>query len=220
MIVATRLDIGGFASSIGGSSNAAANLVLNHGGLRYNGGDVMFTDRAFTLGTGEDAGILVADGNRLQATVTIGVVGLSPAIAFQGEGARTLTLAGANRGDNQFNLVLGDGLADANGVFETSLTKMGNGTWVLGRTNTYSGETKVLAGVLAVTANGALGVTGKAKHHHRWRHEHQPNTWQPECDLGSAQCELHHGRPVVPLRRNAGNLDGIEQVGRRCVCHC
>jgi autotransporter-associated beta strand protein len=162
MIVVRSLDIGGFSSSIGSSSNAASNLVLNHGGIRYNGSTIIVSDRSFTLGAGENAGMIIADGTRIQANIKLGLTGLSPAVAFQDPGARTLTLAGSNRGDNTFNLVLGDGQADANGLFETSLAKIGNGTWVLSRTNSYSGETKVLAGVLAATADGAFGASGGA----------------------------------------------------------
>ena len=52
--------------------------------------------------------------------------------------------------------------ADANGFKETSVTKIGNGTWLLNRKNTYSGETLVLAGILAATVDGAFGEQGGA----------------------------------------------------------
>jgi autotransporter-associated beta strand protein len=157
-IAVQELDIGGNESSLGAASNAAANLVLNGGVLRFNGSFATFTDRSFTLGTGSNAGAFIADGSATSATMQLGFEGLSPSIAFVGTGARSLTLGGSNRGDNIFNLVLGD----ADSSSPTSVLKTGNGTWLMSRDNSYSGETTVLAGILAVTANGALGKEGGA----------------------------------------------------------
>jgi autotransporter-associated beta strand protein len=156
-IAVQELDIGGFASSLGAASNAAANLVLDGGALRFNGSFATFTDRAFTLGTGANAGALIADGSRFNATLRMGFEGLSPEVAFVGSGSRTLTLGGSNRGDNLFDLVLGDGTDGA-----TSVAKTGNGTWLMTRDNDYSGETTILAGILALTVDGALGKAGGA----------------------------------------------------------
>ncbi|WP_397380167.1 autotransporter-associated beta strand repeat-containing protein [Prosthecobacter sp.] len=152
-----QLGFGGQNSGIGSASNAAANLVFNGGSLRFFNNVSTFTDRSFTLGLGDSAGAIIADGTVIGATVTFGFDGLSPAVAFTGSGSRTLTLGGANRGDNLFNLVLGDGTGGP-----TSLNKIGNGTWVLGVTNTYKGETMVNAGILAATADGAFGASGGA----------------------------------------------------------
>ncbi|WP_395734312.1 autotransporter-associated beta strand repeat-containing protein [Prosthecobacter sp.] len=151
------LGFGGQNSSIGNSSSDAANLVLNGGSLRYFNNVASFTDRSFTLGTGDSAGAIIADGTLIGATLTFGYDLTSPAVAFTGSGSRTLTLGGANRGDNLFNLVLGDGTGGP-----TSLNKIGNGTWVLGSTSTYKGETMVNAGILAATADGAFGASGGA----------------------------------------------------------
>ncbi|MDP2323180.1 MAG: autotransporter-associated beta strand repeat-containing protein, partial [Gammaproteobacteria bacterium] len=156
-ILVRKLDFGGFSSPIGASSNAAANLVLNGGFLRFSDNAPTFTDRSFTLGTGDNAGALIADGTVFGATLVFGINGLSPNVEYIGSGSRTLTLGGANRGDNQFNLVLGDGQGGP-----TSLSKIGNGTWVMGATSSYTGETVVYAGILAATANGAFGATGAA----------------------------------------------------------
>jgi fibronectin-binding autotransporter adhesin len=152
-----QLGFGGSASSIGASSNAAANLVFNGGSLRFFDNTSTFTDRSFTLGTGDNAGAIIADGTVIGARLTFGFANFSPAVEFTGLGSRTLTLGGANRGDNMFNLVLGDGEGGP-----TSLNKIGNGTWVLGATSSYKGETVVNAGILAATVNGAFGATGGA----------------------------------------------------------
>jgi autotransporter-associated beta strand protein len=156
-ILVSGLSFGGSASAIGAASNAASNLVLNGGTLRYRSNVAAFTDRSFTLGTGANAGSIIADGNLIGSTLTIGFAGLSPAVEFLGTGGRVLTLGGANRGDNRFNLTLGDGPEGP-----TSVTKTGTGTWVMGATNSYKGETLVLSGILAATADGAFGASGGA----------------------------------------------------------
>lgn len=126
---------GGFGSSIGASSYAPGNLVLNGGTLRYSGnaasGQTAFTDRSFTLGAGASAGAIIADGVGLGSVMQFipsqpfggAFTGTLP-VAFTGSGQRTLILGGANRGENYFGLVLGDGTGGA-----TSLNKTGNGLW-------------------------------------------------------------------------------------------
>ncbi|MCB1210700.1 MAG: autotransporter-associated beta strand repeat-containing protein, partial [Verrucomicrobiales bacterium] len=79
---------------------------------------------------------------------------ITPAVAFEGAGARTLTLAGYNAGYNQFNVPLGDkSIAE-----QTSLLKIGAGIWEIPRNNAFTGLTTVQEGILAVSADGALGV--------------------------------------------------------------
>ena len=156
-LMVRNLSFGGQAGALGAASNAAANLVMNGGSLHFSDNSATFTDRSFTLGVGDNAGGIYADGTLLGSTMTVGFNGISPAIAFQGTGSRVLTLGGFNRGDNKFNLVLGDGPEGP-----TSLTKTGNGTWVIGATNSYKGETLVLAGILAATVDGAFGGAGAA----------------------------------------------------------
>ncbi len=140
------------------------NLVLNGGGLRFDLTAPSVTDRSFTLGTGANAGSLIAAGSTREATVSIGqdfpeFSYSTPAVAFEGTGPRTLTLAGFNAGYNQFNVPLGD----ENGVTgQTSLQKIGAGIWEIGRANTYSGLTVVQEGTLAVSANEALGGVGSS----------------------------------------------------------
>ncbi len=146
-----------FPSSIGAATSAASNLVLNGGALRYNNTTAFTTDRSFTLGVGENAGALIADGSRLGAVSRWGTT-TSPLIGFSGSGSRTLMLGGNNRGNNEFNLSLGDGLGGA-----TSLTKTGNGTWVVG---SYAGKesgiiysSKTTAGNVTVTMTNTNGIT-------------------------------------------------------------
>ncbi len=140
----TTLANGGSASSLGASSSAASNLVINGGVLAYIGlPGVSSTDRLFSLGT--SGGSLNASGSSIINFTNTGSMG------FNGQsGARTLTLGGTDIGDNSLAASIGD-----NGG-ATSLTKSGTGTWVLSGTSTYTGVTTLAAGVLKVTslANG------------------------------------------------------------------
>ena len=60
-------------------------------------------------------------------------------------GAHTLTFSGVNLGNNIFNPSISDQVA---GVDPTNVVKNGNGTWVLGGINTYTGSTSINGGVL------------------------------------------------------------------------
>ena len=144
-ILVSSVANGGSASSIGASSNAAANVVLNGGTAQfYYTGAAGTTDRLFTLGTG--GGALVASGT---GPINFSNTG---AIALAGTNtSRTLRLDGTNTGAN----LLGPSLAD-NGTGVTSLQKGGTGTWVLGGANTYSGGTNLNTGRLADAAAGAF----------------------------------------------------------------
>ena len=130
-------------SSIGSSSSAAGNLVLNGGTLRYVGAGGS-TDRQFTLGG--SATINSSGTGAIAFTNTA-------AVTMPGAGARTLTLGGTNIGDN----VLGAQLTNTDGGGIVSLTKTDGGTWRLSNAgSTYTGVTSILGGVLSVDklANG------------------------------------------------------------------
>ncbi|WP_395753761.1 autotransporter-associated beta strand repeat-containing protein [Prosthecobacter sp.] len=144
LVVSTLAD-GGLTSPIGASSNAAANLWLSGGTLRYVGGAVS-TDRLFTLG---------ATNSALDSSGT-GAVNFSNtgSLEFNGAGARILTLNGSNTGDNTLAAVIGD-----NGG-ATTLTKSGAGKWVIAGNNTYTGPTNVNAGTLQVGNGGTSGTLG------------------------------------------------------------
>jgi len=75
----------------------------------------------------------------------------SGAMGFNGgTTAKTLTLSGANAGDNTLAAVIGDNTG------ATSVTKSGAGKWILSGTNTYSGNTIVNGGELTLADNGQL----------------------------------------------------------------
>ena len=144
---------GGSISSLGASTNAASNLTLDGGTLRYAGGTVS-TDRQFTLG---------ANGGSFDASGTGPVTFSSTAAAvYSGSGNRTLTLTGTNTGINTLAASISD-----NGADIVSLAKTGAGTWVLSGSNSYSGGTTVNNGTLSIASlsslpAGSLTVSGSA----------------------------------------------------------
>jgi fibronectin-binding autotransporter adhesin len=112
-LMAYALANGGLTSSLGTSSNAAANLVLDGGTLEYVGSNVS-TDRPFSVGT---------SGGTINVAGTGAVNFTHPgAIGYHGQsGPRTLTLTGTNIGSNTLSPVIGD----SGGA--TSLVKAGTG---------------------------------------------------------------------------------------------
>ena len=135
----TTLANGGVASSIGKSSVAAANLVINGGALHYTGTGGS-TDRQFTLGTSD--GSLDASGSGALAFSNTAAIALTGSNA-----ARTLTLTGSNTGNNTLAALIGN-----NGTGATSLVKSGEGTWVLTGANTFSGGSTINAGTLQISS--------------------------------------------------------------------
>jgi len=146
-IQAVYLANGGSNSGIGSASNAASNLILNGGILRYIGGTVS-CDHLFTLGTGTATGMYASGSGALTMSNT-------GSIAFSGSGARSFELGGAYTGANNiFAPILGDGTGGA-----TSLTKTGACTWVLTGANTYTGNTIIATsgGTLQIGNSGTTG---------------------------------------------------------------
>jgi|GEM_PF-1101409 len=135
-------------------------LVIAGGILAFTPTGLQITDRSFTIGSGPNAAAIVANGTSQTARLVLGVVDrfsgfVTAPLAFEGNGARTLTLSGTNTGDNEFNIQIGDKSA----AEPTSLIKMGAGTWTLPKAANYSGLTTVREGVLGILANNALGTT-------------------------------------------------------------
>ncbi len=142
-LIVANLPNGGLPSSIGSSSNLAANLVFSGGAatMTYSGGGDS-TDRLFTL----------ASNAAISASGTGPVVFTnSGAIAFSGTSACTLTLGGTGPGVNSFAPTLAD-----NGAYPTILAVNG-ALWSLpGAGNTYTGGTVVNGGTLQL--GNALAV--------------------------------------------------------------
>lgn len=165
----TTLADGSQASSIGASSSAASNLVINtisaNGGLRFIGLTSNSTDRLMTLGASSAATTTAAP----VAIWADGVVqgGVVPTVSFTGTGPvaftssnanSTLMLRGQNLGNNTFNPQITN-----NGTGTVNVTKVEQGNWVLGGNNSFTGAVNILAGVgsssTTATTGGALIVT-------------------------------------------------------------
>lgn len=148
-LVVGKLADGGVTSSIGSSTNAATNLVIGGGTLKYVGsGDS--TNRQMTLG---------AAGGTIESSGT-GAVNFSStsALALSGtDTARTLTLRGTNTGANILAAVIAD-----NGTGTTSVTKQDAGRWVLTGSSTYTGTTTISGGKLQLGNGGTTGSLNSA----------------------------------------------------------
>ena len=128
---------GGQPSSIGASSNASANLIVNSGTLQYTGTGAS-TNRQLQVGP----------------TATIDASGSGPVkftygggLAFTSTAARVLTLSGSSIDENVF----AQGVSDWYG--KTSLVKNGTGTWLLSAQCGLTGGIVVNAGTLALGMN-------------------------------------------------------------------
>ena len=132
---------GGANSHIGASTNAASNLVLNGGTLKYTGADIS-SDRLFTIGA--NGGTIDASGSGALNFTNAGSIG------FAGTTTRSLNLIGS--GTATLSQILGDNTG------ATSLTKSGSGTWTLSGTNTYTGVTTISSGILSISSDSHLGA--------------------------------------------------------------
>ena len=143
----------GANSSLG---NHSASEAANDIGLLFRGGTLQFTgstpqssNRQLRLSTTGGGGTLDASG--ASPTATLSFTAPSSINLWENSGPRSLTLTGTNPGDNTFLT----NLADSGGT--TSLVKSGTGNWVLGGSHSYTGNTSVMAGTLALTGTIASG---------------------------------------------------------------
>ncbi|MCX7927480.1 MAG: autotransporter-associated beta strand repeat-containing protein [Candidatus Omnitrophica bacterium] len=141
-MVTTILRNGGVASSIGASSNAATNLVLNAGTFKYTGPSTS-TDRLFTVGTSGTTLDVSGEGTLTFTGTSINLSGTNV--------SRTLIFTGT--GSGVFSPVITD-----NGTGVTSVVKNGSGTWFFTAVNTYTGTTIINEGALKIKADSGLGT--------------------------------------------------------------
>ena len=156
----TTLADGGNTSSIGRSSNSAANLVLNGGTLRYTG-VATETDRLFQIGesTTGATGTIDASGTGAMNFDNPGSIAYGTAGTTGTAQTRTLVLTGTNTGSNTIAAVIGNNGAAVNGNSAVSVTKNGTGSWTLSGTNTYTGTTTISAGTLVLSGSGSINNT-------------------------------------------------------------
>lgn len=152
----TSIANGGSNSSIGASSNAAANLRFGQGfndasmnKLRYIGSVDASTDRLFTLygNTPVTNSSIESSGAGTLSFTNTG------AIATGHARGRNFYLGGTNIGDNTFAPTLGD----FNATELSTFTKQGVGKWILTGNHSYTGATTVSEGTLII--NGSTSTT-------------------------------------------------------------
>ncbi|UHQ21167.1 autotransporter-associated beta strand repeat-containing protein [Lysobacter sp. KIS68-7] len=160
----TSLQNGNVVSSLGQSSNAASNVHLNNGTLRYLGSGGS-TDRAMSL---DNSATLESSGSGAIAFTNTGAMQNT---GGSGQGVVTFTLGGTNTGNNIFATALGD-ISNANNenIFSTGLAKAGIGAWTItAATPNYTGNTTISGGVLyagsAGAITGGLGTASTAASH-------------------------------------------------------
>ena len=156
LVEITSIADGGENSSIGASSNAAANLRFNSGfndtsltTLRYIGDTDASTDRLFTL-YGNTAGTNSAIESSGEGTLSFTNTG---AIASGHARGRNFYLGGTNTGDNTFAPTL----SDFNVTELATFTKQGAGKWIITGDHSYTGATTVSEGTLLI--NGSTSTT-------------------------------------------------------------
>lgn len=124
----------------GGVFNNLANLTMNGGNLNASGGDASGWN-AYELNN-----VTVGGSSASTITSNTSVNGNNNILLSR---AGTTTFNVGSTGDATGDLKVSAKLTDGNGVVG-SLTKTGAGKMVLSAANTYTGETKVLAGTLMV----------------------------------------------------------------------
>jgi autotransporter-associated beta strand protein len=130
----------------GGVFNNIANLTMNGGTLIASGGDASGWN-AYELNN-----VTVGGSSASTITSNTSINGNNDILLSR---AGTTTFNVGATGDATGDLKVSAKLTDGNGVVG-SLTKTGAGKMVLSAANTYTGETKVLAGTLVVDTGGSI----------------------------------------------------------------
>jgi len=153
---------GGTLTVTGNMTNYGGTVYLgtSAGTFRFNGsGNTMFggPNATFDLGTG--SATLQARNN---TTLTLGALTGASSTFLLGQGAGSGTLvwnigSSTNNPSTTFWGTIKDGAA-ANRI--TTINKVGTGTLTLAGQNTYSGETTISSGTLALTYNPTNGADG------------------------------------------------------------
>ena len=163
------------------SEKSASNLIIGNGAaLAFAGDFPQSTNRPFTIGVGDLGASLLANsaalGNTIhfyQGNLVVSDTDFTPigydTIEFSSANVgATLNLGGRNQGTNRFAMDLSD-----NGTAPLSVTKTGDGTWIMGEhnrftnepivtpsRNTYTGRTTIYLGTLGVQQSGVFGAAG------------------------------------------------------------
>lgn len=143
------LDMASIGDSVGaGMINLG--IAANGGTFRWIGAPTAttFNNRQFALSGTTGTNVIAALGGSLSITKDLVVTGV---------GNKTLTLAGTNTGTNTFAGSITNGTNGGTSVI--SLTKDGTGTWALGGTNTYTGDTNLAAALGLLVFQGSQSLS-------------------------------------------------------------
>jgi fibronectin-binding autotransporter adhesin len=135
-LLVSQLADGAFASNIGASSSAAANLVLNRGTLDYTGAGAV-TDRLFTIGNG--GGAIASNGTGSLIFENVGDIVSTGAVAMTlaasatpsqesfGNGATIINVIPVGGGNSTAQLAVGQTIAGTNIDSGTVITEILDG---------------------------------------------------------------------------------------------
>lgn len=157
--------------SVTSIANVGNNQATGHGSLIYfsnsstttstlefTGSAISSTDKQVVIGSNNNAhnggGAIVNNGNGT-LTFSNATFNASTGLAANATVDRTLTLGGSNAGANTISGTILDNVASAAQVL---LTKTGDGKWILGGDNTYTGVTNVNGGTLLVNGNSSAAI--------------------------------------------------------------
>jgi autotransporter-associated beta strand protein len=148
------LAAGGTASSIGASTNTAANLVFNGGTLQYTGGTVS-TDRSYTI-TGGSSGTINVSTVATNLTISGGSAATNGVLNKSGPG--TLILTGANAHTGGTNVNAGTLLVNSpSGSLSTGTVSVAN-LATLGGNGTIQGTVVPSSGGIIAPGNPAVNT--------------------------------------------------------------
>lgn len=145
----------GVNSSLGNraadSGTGNVGLLFRGGTLQYTGATPQSTNRAIRIST---TGGAILDASGSDPSATLSFTAASSPDFYENGGNRSLTLTGSNSGLNTFALPI----IETGG--QTSVVKSGSGKWVLTGANTYTGETTINGGTLALGSAATLSTAG------------------------------------------------------------
>jgi autotransporter-associated beta strand protein len=166
-VVATSIANYGISSAVGNASSGTSIIVgsaNNNATLSFDLATANTSNRTFLIG---GSGVTAAGGAIINsistnAANTLTLTGNATGIFNLQQGSvnstRTLTLGGANTGNNTISGIIQNSSALSNGTI--NLAKADAGKWILSGNNTYSGTTTLSGGTLQADHVNALGLGG------------------------------------------------------------